>query len=69
MEFNYTTSNTLFNVALALKDKRVTKIINAKSVNGLTFIKDYLPDGTPCWRLPKKEEINGFNKEKNKNEI
>ena len=55
MEFNYTTSNTLFNVALALKDKRVTKIINAKSVNGLTFIKDYLPDGTPCWRLPKKE--------------
>lgn len=69
MEFNYTTSDTLFNVALALKDKRITKIINAKSVNGLTFIKDYLPDGTPCWRLPTKEERNDFYKEKNKNEI
>lgn len=48
MEFNYTSSNTLFNVALALKDKRVKQIVNTRTLSGLTFIKDYLPDGTPC---------------------
>lgn len=69
MGFNYTTSDILFNVALALKDKRIKKIINAKSVNGLTFIKDYLPDDTPCWRLPTKEEEMIFIRRKNKNEI
>ena len=65
MEYNYTSSNTLFNVALALKDKRVKQIVNAMSLKGLTFEKDYLPDGTPCWRLPTQEEINEFNKEEN----
>lgn len=69
MEFNYTSSNTLFNVALALKDKRVKQIVNAMSLKGLTFVKDHLPDGTPCWRLPTQEEINKFNKEKTKDEI
>ena len=57
MEFNYTSNNTLFNVALALKDKRVKQVVNTRTLSGLTFIKDYLPDGTPCWRLPTEEEI------------
>ena len=57
------------NIALALKDKRVKLIINTRCLKGLTFVKDYLPDGTPCWRQPTREEINEFNKEKTKNEI
>ena len=35
---------------------------------GLMFIKDYLPDGTPCWRLPTEEEMKQY-KEKRKHEI
>jgi hypothetical protein len=69
MEFNYTSDNTLFNIALALKDERVKQVVNTRTLSGLTFIKDYLPDGTPCWRLPTQEEINEFNKEKTKDEI
>ena len=68
MEFNYTSSNALFNIALALKDKRVKLIINTRCLKGLTFVKDYLPDGTPCWRLPTQEEINEFYKENKKYE-
>ena len=68
MEFNYTSSNTLFNIALALKDERVKQIVNTRTLSGLTFIKDYLPDGTPCWRLPTEEEMKQY-KEKTKDEI
>ena len=67
MEFNYT-NDTLFNVALALKDKRAKLIINTRTLSGLTFVKDYLPDGTPCWRLPTEEEMKKY-KEKKKYEI
>lgn len=68
MGFKYT-NNTLFNIALALKDKRIKQIVNPVQLDGLTFVKDYLPNGTPCWRLPTQEEINEFKKEKTKNEI
>ena len=36
---------------------------------GLMFVKDYLPDGTPCWRQPTKEDREKFEKEKEQNEI
>ena len=36
---------------------------------GLMFVKDYLPDGTPCWRQPTKEDREKFEKEKKQNEI
>ena len=36
---------------------------------GLLFMKDHLPDGTPCWRQPTQEEREYFEKEKTKSGI
>lgn len=65
MEYN----DTLISLQKALENPDINKVANIRAIQKLTFVKDYLPDGTPCWRLPTKKEINEFNKEKTKNEI
>ena len=63
MEFNV--SYILMDLQKALENPDIKRVANSRAIQKLTFVKDYLPDGTPCWRLPTKEEINEFNKEKN----
>lgn len=53
----------------ALTNPEIKKVIVGCATQKLSFVKDYLPDGTPCWRLPTEEEINDLNKEKTKDEI
>lgn len=53
----------------ALTNPKVEKVVVGCATQKPTFVKDYLPDGAPCWRLPTQEEINEFNKEKTKDEI
>lgn len=67
MEFNYNSNTPAYNIYKALQDETVHSV--SLGGFGLILKKDYLPDGTPCWRLPTQEEINEFNKEKTKDEI
>lgn len=64
MESNRRTVVAIYN---ATTDKNVTHIYFMGL--GLIFVKDFLPDGTPCWRQPTREETMQFEKERNKNEI
>lgn len=65
----YSVSDLLIDLQKALEDPDIKRVVNSRAIQKLTFVKDYLPDGTPCWRLPTQEEINEFNKEKTKDEI
>lgn len=50
----------------ALEDPSITRVVHSFFAHKIIFVKDYLPDGTPCWRLPTEDEINDFKKEKTK---
>ena len=65
----YSVSRVLIDLQKALENPDITRVVNIYAIQKWTFVKDYLPDGTPCWRLPTQEEINEFNKEKTKDEI
>ena len=68
MEFKYG-ENALYNINLALADKRVKRIVYSPT-NTLMLVKDSI-NGAPCWRRPNKKELKTFekNKEKRKHEI
>ena len=59
MEYNI--PDFIVNLQEGLKNSDMWGVVN---IHELAFIKDYLPDGTPCWRLPTQEEINKFDEEK-----
>lgn len=65
----YSASRVLISLQKALENPDVKRVADSRAIQKLTFVKDYLPDGTPCWRKPTQEEINEFNKEKSKDEI
>lgn len=66
MEFKYT-DNAIYNITLALYDKKVKGIFDPTS-KALALIKDYM-HGAPVWRRPNKKEIQEWNKRRKKNEI
>ena len=59
MEFNMRVMKAMYD---GLTDRNTDRIYLCGV--GLMFVKDYLPDGTPCWRQPTKEEREQFEKEK-----
>ena len=68
--------NMEFNVSYIIKDLQdalerqdIKRVVNSAAVHKLAFIKDYLPDGTPCWRLPPKEEQNNWRRRDTEHEI
>ena len=52
MEYNI--PDFIVNLQEGLKNSDMWGVVN---IYELALIKDYLPDGTPCWRLPTQEEI------------
>jgi hypothetical protein len=69
LNMEYSSSGILISLQKALENPDVMRVADNYTIQKLIFVKDYLPDGTPCWRLPTQEEINEFNKEKTKDEI
>jgi hypothetical protein len=69
LNMEYSVSHVLIDLQKTLADPDIKRVANSRAIQQLAFVKDYLPDGTPCWRLPTQEEINEFNKEKTKDEI
>lgn len=61
MDYNY----AFYSIIRHLTNDKCMYVCHA---NLLYLIKDHLPDGTPCWRQPTKEEKEQF-KERNKDEI
>jgi hypothetical protein len=61
MEYN--TACTIIALREALTNPEVKKVVIGCATQKLSFIKDYLPDGTPCWRQPTQGEIDNYNKE------
>ena len=62
MEFNI--SDFIVTLQKSLENSDMWAVVNFDTTDRLAFVKDYLSDGTPCWRLPTEEEINKFDKEK-----
>lgn len=65
----YSASRILISLQKALENPDIKRVADIHAIQKWAFVKDYLPDGTPCWRLPTEEEINDLNKEKTKDEI
>ena len=60
----YSESDILIRLQKGLENPDMWAVVNFDTTDRLSFVKDYLPNGTPCWRLPTQEEINKFDKEK-----
>lgn len=65
----YSPSRVLIDLQKALENPDITRVADIHAIQKWAFVKDYLPDGAPCWRLPTEEEIDEFNKEKTKDEV
>ena len=59
----YSESDILIRLQKGLENSDMWAVVNLDTTDRLAFVKDHLPDGTPCWRLPTQEEINKFDKE------
>lgn len=60
----YSELDILIKLQKGLENSDMRAVVNFDTTDRLAFVKDHLPDGTPCWRLPTQEEINKFDKEK-----
>ena len=65
----YSILDLLEDLKRGLKDPNITRVVHSFFTQKLIFVKDYLPDRTPVWRLATEDEINDFNKEKFNDEI
>ena len=60
----YSESDFVVTLQKGLENSDMWAVVNFDTTDRLAFVKDYLPDGTPCWRLPTQEEINKFDNKK-----
>ena len=55
MEYNDTELDSIKMLIQATTMPEITQAVGGMSPR-LIFVKDFLPDGTPCWRLPTEQE-------------
>ena len=48
LNMEYSISDFLIDLQKALEDPDITRVVNNYATQKLAFVKDYLPDGTPC---------------------
>ena len=64
LNMEYSESDILMRLQKGLENSDMWAVVNFDTTDRLAFVKDYLSDGTPCWRLPTQEEKNKFDNDK-----